>query len=133
MSHLKNIQKKDRPDFKRFHKYNLQATNFVGQFALDGLYKKRDYVTWYATDDVDYLKKNNLVNKDTADGTYMFLLVFPYRKDYPYSLIERIGDTGMKVDNTNPMKYLSEKTYDLVERGSVCSIYGCWTVCCNVQ
>ena len=41
MSHLKNIQeKKYRPDFKRFHKYNLQATNFVGQFALDGLYKK---------------------------------------------------------------------------------------------
>ena len=56
----------------------------MGQFALDGLYKK-DYVTFSTTDDIDYLKKQNLVNKDTEDGTYMFLLVFPYRKDYPYS------------------------------------------------
>lgn len=116
LSNLKNIEKKYRPDFKRFHKYNLQATNFVGQFALDGLYKK-DYVTFSTTDDIDYLKKQNLVNKDTEDGTYMFLLVFPYRKDYPYSMIERIGDAGMKVDNTNPMKYLSEKTYDLLKEG----------------
>ena len=39
----------------------------------------------------------------------MFLLVFPYKKDYPYSMIENIGDKGMLVDNTAPYKYLDEK------------------------
>ena len=117
MSQERKIAKKYRADFKRFHRYNLQATNYVGQFVLDGLYKK-DYVTWFATDEVSYLKSRGLLNEDSPDGTYMFLLVFPYKKDYPYSLILHIGDKGMLLDNTAPYKYLDERTYDLLKSAS---------------
>ena len=48
----------------------------------------------------------------------MFLLVFPYKKDYPYSLILHIGDKGMLLDNTAPYKYLDERTYDLLKSAS---------------
>ena len=94
--------------------YNLQSANYVGQFILDGLYKK-DYVAWETCNDVKYLKSKNILNKDALAGTYIILLVFPVKKDYPFTLIERIGNEDMWVDNTNPSKYLSEKTYDLLK------------------
>lgn len=100
----------ERREKSAFINYNLESANFVGQFALDGHYK-RDYVAWEYSDNVEYLKRKKLLPKDTKDGTYAILLVFPVKKDYPYSIIERIGDAGMQVDQTGFHKYLSEKTF----------------------
>ena len=107
---------KNRDIGRKMMNYNLSSANFVGNFVLDGLFKKQ-YIAWETCDDVGYLKSKNILGKDFPEGTYMILLVFPVNADYPYTLIEHIGDKGMKVDHLNPSKYLTERTYNLVKNG----------------
>ena len=60
----------------RWYRYNLQATNFVGNFALNGL-MERDYVVWATSNNVKQLVCHRLLpNGDTEQGDYMFFLVF---------------------------------------------------------
>jgi hypothetical protein len=108
---LRGAKGRDKSEMTFWFNYNLESANFVGQFALDGHYKN-DYIAWDYCKDTKYLKAKNLLPKDASDGTYMMLLVFPVKKDYPYTMIEKIGEENMFVDNLEPRKYLSNKTMD---------------------
>mgnify|MGYP003140381224 CR=1 FL=1 len=108
-------------NINRWYKYQIQASNFVGNFALNGL-MERDYVVWDKSDNVKQFVKHRLLPNGSEQGDYLFFLVFPVDADYPYTIIEKVDDS-LPFDETAPFRNVSEKTYEKIKNGNFCAFW----------
>ena len=115
-SFLRDKTPAERRNIRAWYNYQLEASNYVGQFALNGQ-MERDFVVSATSDRVDWLIKKRLIPKGSEEGIYHFLLVFPVNADYPYTIIEKL-DEGHNYDPTSPSRSFSEKTYDKLKNSN---------------
>ena len=108
-------------NIRRWYRYQLQASNFVGNFALNGQMKK-DYVVWDKSSNVKQFVKHRLLPNGSEQGEYLFFLVFPVKSDYPYTIIEKV-DESLMFDPTAPYRNVSEKTYQKIKDANFCAFW----------